>query len=58
LAEVNELGQTVPSEVLKSNTVLSARQGGYLLGDLAAEQLLARKALSKAFEKWIKTVKM
>ena len=58
LAEVNELGQAVPSEVLKSNTVLSARQGGYLLGDLAAEQLLARKALSKSFEKWIKTVKM
>ena len=58
LAEVNELGQTVPPELLKSNTVLSARQGGYLLGDLAAEQLLARKALSKAFEKWIKTVKI
>jgi hypothetical protein len=58
LAEVNELGQTVPAELLKSNTVLSARQGGYLLGDLAAEQLLARKALSRAFEKWIKTVKM
>ena len=57
LFAVNSLGQSVPSELLKSNTVLSARQSGYLLGDLAAEQLMARKAVNKAFAKWLKTVK-
>ena len=58
LFAVNSLGQSVPSELLKSNTVLAARQSGYLLGDLAAEQLMARKAVNKAFAKWLKTVKM
>jgi hypothetical protein len=58
LFAVNSLGQSVPAELLKANTVLAARQGGYLLGDLAAEQLMARKAVNKAFVKWIKTVKM
>ena len=58
LFAVNNLGQTVPAELLKSNTVLAARQSGYLLGDLAAEQLMARKAVNKTFAKWIKTVKM
>ena len=58
LFAVNSLGQSVPSELLKSNTVLSARQSGYLLGDLAAEQLMARKAVNKTFAKWLKTVKM
>ena len=57
LFAVNSLGQSVPSELLKSNTVLAARQSGYLLGDLAAEQLMARKAVNKAFAKWLKTVK-
>ena len=57
LFDVNSLGQSVPSELLKSNTVLSARQSGYLLGDLAAEQLMARKAVNKTFAKWLKTVK-
>lgn len=56
LFAANSLGQAVPAELLKSNTVLAARQGGYLLGDLAAEQLMARKAVNKAFAKWIKTV--
>ena len=55
---VNSLGQALPEELLKANTVLAARQSGYLLGDLAAEQLAARKAVNKAFAKWIKTVKM
>ena len=58
LFTVNSLGQSVPAELLKANTVLAARQGGYLLGDLAAEQLMARKAVNKAFAKWLKTVKM
>ena len=58
LFAVNSLGQSVPAEVLKSNTVLAARQSGYLLGDLAAEQLTARKAVDKTFAKWVKTVKM
>ena len=58
LFAVNSLGQSVPAELLKSNTVLAARQSGYLLGDLAAEQLAARKAVNKTFAKWIKTVKM
>lgn len=58
LFAVNSLGQSVPSELLKSNTVLAARQSGYLLGDLAAEQLMARKAVNKTFAKWLKTVKM
>ena len=57
LFAVNSLGQSVPSELLKSNTVLAARQSGYLLGDLAAEQLTARKAVNKTFAKWLKTVK-
>ena len=58
LFAVNSLGQSVPAELLKANTVLAARQGGYLLGDLAAEQLMARKTVNKAFAKWLKTVKM
>ena len=58
LFTVNSLGQSVPAELLKANTVLAARQGGYLLGDLVAEQLMARKAVNKAFAKWLKTVKM
>ena len=58
LFAVNSLGQSVPAELLKSNTVLAARQSGYLLGDLAAEQLMARKAVNKAFAKWVKTVKI
>ena len=58
LFAVNSLGQSVPAELLKANTVLAARQGGYLLGDLAAEHLMARKAVNKAFAKWLKTVKM
>jgi hypothetical protein len=58
LFAVNSLGQSVPAELLKSNTVLAARQSGYLLGDLAAEQLMARKAVNKSFAKWLKTVKM
>ncbi|MBO5993451.1 MAG: hypothetical protein J6P76_04915, partial [Acidaminococcaceae bacterium] len=58
LFAVNSLGQSVPAEILKSKTLLAARQSGYLLGDLAAEQLMARKAVNKAFAKWVKTVKM
>ena len=58
LFAVNRLGQSVPAELLKSNTVLAARQSGYLLGDLAAEQLTARKAVNKSFSKWVKTVRM
>ena len=57
LFAVNSLGQSVPAELLKANTVIAARQSGYLLGDLAAEQLMARKAVNKTFAKWIKTVK-
>ncbi len=58
LFSVNSLGQSVPAELLKSNTMLAARQSGYLLGDLAAEQLMVRKAVNKAFAKWFKTVKL
>ena len=58
LFAVNSLGQSVPAELLKANTVIAARQSGYLLGDLAAEQLMARKAVNKTFAKWIKTVKI
>ena len=58
LFAVNSLGQSIPEGLLKSNTVLTARQSGYLLGDLAAEQLMARKAVNKSFAKWLKTVKM
>ena len=54
---VNALGQAIPEELLKTNTVLAARQSGFLFGDLAAEQQLARKSVNKAFDKWIKTVK-
>ena len=57
LFAVNSLGQSIPAELLKSNTVLAARQSGYLLGDLAAEQLMARKAVNKTFAKWLKTIK-
>ena len=58
LFTVSSQGESVPAELLKVNTVLAARQGGYLLGDMAAEQLMARKAVNKAFAKWLKTVKM
>ena len=58
LFTVSSQGESVPAELLKANTVLAARQGGYLLGDMAAEQLMARKAVNKAFAKWLKTVKM
>ena len=57
LFAVSSLAQSIPAELLKSNTVLAARQGGYLLGDLAAEQLMARKAVNKTFTKWMKTMK-
>ena len=54
---VNATGKAIPEELLKTNTVLAARQSGYLLGNLTAEQQMARKAVNKAFDKWIKTVK-
>ncbi len=57
MERVNSLGQAVPEELLKANTVLAARQSGFLLGDLAAEQQTSRKAVSKAFRKWIETLK-
>ena len=54
---MHALGQAVPEELLKAYTVLAARQSGYLLGDLAAEQQTARKAVNKAFAKWVRTMK-
>ena len=57
MEKVHALGQAVPEELLKANTVLAARQSGYLLGDLAAEQQAARKAVNKAFAKWVRTMK-
>ena len=57
MEEVNTLGRSIPEALLKTNTVLAARQSGYLLGDLAAEQQAACKAVNKAFAKWVKTVK-